>query len=73
MKRTLLAIALAAAAATAFAAGEANGNRNGAGEPDQHQPQVGAIQGSTMVASNDGYRSNAGESTNGNVVQTQLG
>lgn len=74
MKRTLLAIALAAATATAFAAGEAVSNqyRNDAGQPDQHQPELGAIQGSTLVASS-AYHSNAGESTADNVVQTQLG
>jgi len=45
MKRILLAVALAAAAATAFAAREPTNDyyRNNAGEPDRHQPQVGAI------------------------------
>ena len=75
MKRTLLAVALAAAAATVFAAGEpANDQyRNNAGEPDRHQPQVGATDSSYMVASADQYRPNAGESTDNNVVQNQVG
>jgi len=75
MKRTLLAVALAAAAAAAFAASEpANDQyRNNAGEQDQHQPQVGAIGSSYMVASADPYRPNAGESTDNNVVQNQVG
>jgi len=74
MKRTLLAVALAAAA-TAFAAGEPTNDqyRNNAGEPDRHQPQVGAINSSYMVASADQYRPNAGESTDNNVVQNQVG
>ncbi len=75
MKRTLLAIALAAAAATAFAAGEPTNDqyRNNAGEQDRHQPQLGAIDSSYMVASADQYRPNAGESTDNNVVQNQVG
>ncbi|HXM80930.1 MAG TPA: hypothetical protein VN929_03280 [Burkholderiales bacterium] len=73
MKRTLLAIALAAAAATAFAAGANDQYRNTAGEPDQHQPELGAIDSSYMVASADQYRPNAGESTDNNVVQNQVG
>jgi hypothetical protein len=73
MKRTLLAVALAAVAATAFAASQpANDQyRNNAGEQDKQQQQVGAIDGSTLVAS--AYRSNAGDSTTDNIVQTQLG
>jgi hypothetical protein len=73
MKRTLLAIALAAGAATAFAANDAGNDqyRNGAGQQDQHQPVLGAISGSTLVAS--AYRSNAGDASTDNVVQTQLG
>jgi hypothetical protein len=75
MKRIILAIALAAAAASVFAAGEpANDQyRNNAGEQDRHQPQVGAIDSSYMVASADQYRPNAGESTDNNVVQNQVG
>jgi hypothetical protein len=75
MKRILLAVALAAAAATAFAAREPTNDyyRNNAGEPDRHQPQVGAIDSSYMVASADQYRPNAGESTGNNVVQNQVG
>lgn len=73
MKRTLLAIALAASTAAAFAASQPTNDqyRNSAGEQDKQQQQVGSISGSTLVAS--AYRSNAGESTDSNVVQTQLG
>ena len=42
MKRTILALLLAAFAATSFAAaGDNDQYRNQAGEPDQHQPEVG--------------------------------
>jgi hypothetical protein len=75
MKRILLAVTLAAAAATAFAATDPNNDqyRNSAGEQDKHQPEVGAIDSSYRVASADPYRPNAGESTNNNVVKTQVG
>lgn len=63
MKRTLLAVALAAAAVTAFAAGKLPNDqyRNTAGEQDQHQTQLGAIDSSYLVASADQYRNTAGE------------
>ena len=42
MKRTILALLLAAFAATSFAAtAENNQYDNQAGQPDQHQPEVG--------------------------------
>jgi hypothetical protein len=65
MKRILSALLLAAVASTAFASAPVNDQyRNDAGQPDQHQPQV---------ASADAYRPNAGESTDNNVVQSQVG
>lgn len=75
MKRTLLAIALAAAAASAFAAYDPENSiyRNEAGEPDQHQPEYGAVNSAYLVASADPYRPNAGESTENNVVQDDTG
>jgi len=73
MKRTLLAVALAASAAAAFAASEPTNNqyRNNAGQEDRQQQQVGAISGSTLLAS--AYHTNAGDSTSDNVLQTQVG
>jgi len=76
MKRTLLAVGPSQRPRrVAFAAGEPTNDqyRNNAGEPDRHQPQVGAIDSSYMVASADEYRPNAGESTDNNVVQNQVG
>lgn len=75
MKRTILAVAFASLAATAFAANEPADDqyRNNAGGQDQHQPQVGDAGSSYRVASADPYRPNAGESTDNNVVQYQVG
>ena len=71
MKRTTLAIAFALLAGAAFAANDQY--RNNAGEQDQHQPQLGDAGASYRVASADPYRPNAGESTDNNVVQYQVG
>jgi uncharacterized membrane protein len=74
MKRTIIAAALAAAAAISFAArADTDDYRYDAGGRDPHQPQVGEAGSSYRVASADAYRPGAGESTENNVVQNQVG